>query len=61
MSGLQKSAAEIIAEDYGVNDSDTYRWDQYSYFDEEPTLRIADTTLRTCLYARINRDFFNDY
>jgi len=60
MSGYTKSPSEIIAEDYNFNDSPDFLWDQYSYYDEEPTLRIADTTLKTCLYVRINRDFFLD-
>lgn len=61
MSGLQTGPSEAIAEDYNFNDSENYLWEQYSYYDEEPTLRLADTTLRTCVYVRINRDFFETY
>jgi hypothetical protein len=60
MAGFQKCPATIIAVDYNFNDSPDFLWDQYSYFDEEPTLRIADTTLKSCLYVRINRDFFQE-
>ncbi len=61
MPGQQTGPSEAIAEDYNFNDSDTYFWEQYSYYDEQPTLRIADRTNKTCLYVRIDRDFFNDY